>query len=231
MKTLLLVLASITISTAAFAGFGEIQGRVTDADDGLPLPGAFVQLLDGENVISAVASDIDGYYSIKPIQVGTYNIRVSFIGTQVQLHEDIVISDGQQLTIDFAMTVGQEIGPIVINGGPPKGLVTPGTTGMVTVLTATQIETSAAVDAIGAIAAATPGVYQEDDNSPIQVNGGRIGTTAYLVDGVRIMGDPNIIRNSVGQIQVLTGGVPAKYGDFTGGIVVIETKVYRLKMY
>jgi len=30
----------------------------------------------------------------------------------------------------------------------------------------------------------------------------------------------------IGNMTVYTGGVPAKYGDFTGGVVVIESKSY-----
>ena len=48
-----------------------------------------------------------------------------------------------------------------------------------------------------------------------------------FVDGVklgsRFSGVPNEAINS---FSVYTGGIPAKYGDVTGGIVAIETKSY-----
>jgi outer membrane receptor protein involved in Fe transport len=35
-----------------------------------------------------------------------------------------------------------------------------------------------------------------------------------------------IPSSAIGSISVYTGGLPAKYGDTTGGVVVIETKSY-----
>ncbi|MFM2316499.1 MAG: hypothetical protein RLZZ155_831, partial [Bacteroidota bacterium] len=46
--------------------------------------------------------------------------------------------------------------------------------------------------------------------------------------GVKIYGSPlNIPSSGIGNITVYTGGVPAKYGDSTGGYVIIDTKSYR----
>jgi hypothetical protein len=36
----------------------------------------------------------------------------------------------------------------------------------------------------------------------------------------------NIPGRAIGSIIAYSGGIPAKYGDFTGGVVVIETKSY-----
>ncbi len=47
------------------------------------------------------------------------------------------------------------------------------------------------------------------------------------IDGVKqddnLRGVPG---SSIGSLTVYVGGVPAKYGDVTGGVVVIETKSY-----
>jgi outer membrane receptor protein involved in Fe transport len=49
----------------------------------------------------------------------------------------------------------------------------------------------------------------------------------YFVDGMKVgsalSGVPNDAINS---LSVYTGGLPAKYGDVTGGVVAIETKSY-----
>ena len=37
------------------------------------------------------------------------------------------------------------------------------------------------------------------------------------------MGIPGI---AVGSVKVYTGGIPAAYGDVTGGVIVVETKSY-----
>jgi len=50
---------------------------------------------------------------------------------------------------------------------------------------------------------------------------------ATFLDGVKIAGAvPNIPPSAISSVSVYTGGLPARYGDVTGGVVVIETKSY-----
>ena len=47
-------------------------------------------------------------------------------------------------------------------------------------------------------------------------------------EGLKIYGSPlNIPSSGINNITVYTGGVPAKYGDSTGGYVIIDTKSFR----
>jgi outer membrane receptor protein involved in Fe transport len=39
-------------------------------------------------------------------------------------------------------------------------------------------------------------------------------------------GNFSLPMNAIAEINVITGGVPAQFGDATGGIVVITTKSY-----
>lgn len=82
------------------------------------------------------------------------------------------------------------------------------------------------------VPALSAGAYQSDSGKPTQFRGARADATLYMIDGMRIIGNnPYLIRNSIDEMQIYTGGVPAKYGDVTGGVIVIETKGYKLKMY
>jgi len=57
--------------------------------------------------------------------------------------------------------------------------------------------------------------------------GERSQAVLYIVDGVKTMdGRLGIPGSAIGHLTVYSGGVPAKYGDFTGGVVVIETQSY-----
>ena len=68
---------------------------------------------------------------------------------------------------------------------------------------------------------------QKDRSGELVFRGSRTGDVGYYVDGVRLIGnDLDIPGRAIGSLSVYTGGVPAKYGDITGGIVVIETKSY-----
>jgi hypothetical protein len=41
-----------------------------------------------------------------------------------------------------------------------------------------------------------------------------------------ITGDIGIPGQAIGSLKVYTGGVPARYGDLSGGVIVVETKSY-----
>jgi outer membrane cobalamin receptor len=70
----------------------------------------------------------------------------------------------------------------------------------------------------------TATVFQKDEGGSINIRGSRDNATQYIVDGIRMNGNINIPRSAIQEITVISGGVPAIYGDATGGIVVISTK-------
>lgn len=68
-------------------GISAIKGRVLDASNNESLPFANVSLLKGNEVIASSTTDIDGQYAIKPIQPGSYNAKVSYVGYKdTQVH-------------------------------------------------------------------------------------------------------------------------------------------------
>lgn len=77
---------------------------------------------------------------------------------------------------------------------------------------------------INIVAATTPGVYQADEGDfSLNIRGARSGGTVYFVDGVKVIGTPNVPLSAISSVQVYTGGTPAEFGDFVGGAIVIET--------
>lgn len=77
---------------------------------------------------------------------------------------------------------------------------------------------------INAVASITPGVYQQDEGDfALSFRGAREGGTQYIVDGVKVRGNPNIPQAAIGRMEVYTGGTPAEFGDFTGGVINITT--------
>lgn len=58
------------------------------------------------------------------------------------------------------------------------------------------------------------------------IRGARSDATNYYIDGVRVRSLPVVPQASMSQITIWTGGVPASYGDFTGGIISVESKSY-----
>lgn len=205
----------------AFAGFGEVNGRVTEASTGKPIPGAYVSLQVEGTIIKQTVTDLDGYYTIKPIETGSYTLKVNST-TFAEQKLDIKVSDGQTKILDFALGANVlETFEVVYY----EGLIESGHPMTTNTLTSQQIEGAplAPLDVI----ATGPGAFQEDYGSPIQFRGSRPDATLYIIDGIKIIGEPVAIRNSIDDMVIYSGGIPAKYGDATGGIVVITTKSYK----
>ncbi|NBC00811.1 MAG: TonB-dependent receptor [Bacteroidetes bacterium] len=78
---ILLFVAFLTLPSAHAQSRGAIIGRVTDAIDGAPLPGANVVL---EGLAAGTATDADGAYRLSRLFPGSYTLRVSYIGYEAQ---------------------------------------------------------------------------------------------------------------------------------------------------
>src|SRR6185503_15956170 len=48
--------------------------------------------------------------------------------------------------------------------------------------------------------------------------------TDYYIDGEKVRGSSALPQSSIEQVSVITGGVPAQYGDATGGFINITTR-------
>lgn len=66
-----------------------------------------------------------------------------------------------------------------------------------------------------------------DSEGQLYFRGARPQSTVTFVDGVKTGSTVSQLPGrAIGNITVYTGGVPAKYGDCTGGVIIMETKSY-----
>src|SRR4030042_1849497 len=80
---------------------GIIDGKVIDKITKEPLPGVNV-IVVGTN--TGAATDINGEFEIKNLDLGTYQIRVSMIGFNAVIKSDIVVNSAKPYTILIEMT-------------------------------------------------------------------------------------------------------------------------------
>jgi hypothetical protein len=68
----------------------------------------------------------------------------------------------------------------------------------------------------------------KDENNQMIIRGSRPGSSNVYIDGVKLEsnGAGGVPSLAIGDMEIYTGGVPAKYGDFTGGIVIMRTASY-----
>jgi TonB-linked SusC/RagA family outer membrane protein len=79
---------------------GTIRGRVTDAQTGQPLPTAQVVVV---GTSFGALSDQNGNYQITGVPAGLYTVRVIRIGHAQTQRENVSVSDGATVVLDFEM--------------------------------------------------------------------------------------------------------------------------------
>ncbi|MBX7216400.1 MAG: TonB-dependent receptor [Candidatus Kapabacteria bacterium] len=222
---LLLVLLGTLLPTVLWSQTGSIAGRITDAANGRPLGSVTVRVVG--TYYGAIAKR-DGNYQIKNVAPGTYTLEVSLIGYVKIQRTGVRVAPNQELTLDFkltetSLTLGKEI--TVIGERP---LIDVEQTQSVRRIGREQVEASVVKD-ITDVVTQQPGVVVANDE--IHIRGGRSYEAGYLIDGVTAQ-DPlagtgfglQLSAAAIEEVEIITGGFNAEYGQATSGIVKVRTK-------
>lgn len=223
LRKLLTVIALLGLTNLAIAQSqsGTLKGTITEHGTGEVVPLANVILEQNGAVVGGAVADFDGKYTIKPIDPGRYTVQVSFIGFATKEIQDVLVSPNKITFINAKLKLESEVlGTIeVVEYVVP--LIDPDKTGQ----TRTREEiTALPTRSVASVAAQTAGVYQEDEGSAINVRGSRSDATFYYIDGVKVRASSRIPQASIEQMTVITGGLPASYGDAMGGVISITTR-------
>jgi hypothetical protein len=201
---------------------GKLSGKVRDKDTKEELIDAIVKIEQNGILKGGTKADYEGNYSIAPLSPGKYKIIASYAGKTVEIN-DVLIQAGrtQNLDIDISTTSQLDVIDIVEYKVP---LIEMDNTKRGQVLTADEIQKMGSRNVLAIAANSTPGVFQADDGRGISVRGSRPEDTEYFVDGVRVRGSRNLPpQRAIAQMDVVTSGTPAEFGDVTGGVISIST--------
>ncbi len=221
---LLLVLTGVSGSAIA----QEILGMVTDKKKE-PITNASVSVKQGGILKGGAITDLDGKYSVKPLEAGYYDVTVSYLGYQTTTITKVIVSPGEKTGLNFVLEQeGTEEGgkttlKTVTIKSYKKPLVDPYKTN--TVLTSEEIKTKPTTQTVDLVAL-TPGIYQSQRGAGINSDGGRSTANQYIIDGVVVQGSTGIdmAQGATEQLEVISSGIPANYGDVTGAVINITSK-------
>jgi len=219
MKRFLLLFVLSCISVTGILAQTSLEGQVTDAATGDAILFGTVALYKNDVLITGVETDLDGNYFFSDIDPGTYDIESSYIGYTPQKQVGVIVKAGRTNRLDFAISEGVLMDAVEIVEYKVPLIEIDNTTSGATV-TAEAIR-SLPTKSINAIAATTAGISSTDGGA-ISIRGSRSNGTVYYVDGVRVSG--LIPQSEIDQMQVITGGVEAKYGDLVGGAISLTSK-------
>ncbi len=218
-RYLLLTIAFLLAGIAASAQT-TLQGTVTDAETGEPIIFGTVALFKNDVLLTGTETDFDGFFSLTELDAGTYDVVFSYTGYQDQKVTGVIVSSGKSNQLDAKISAGITIQEIVVVYERP--LVSKDETTQGKVFSAEDIQNLPTRN-VNALASLGAGASSADDGGAINIRGSRSNGTNYYIDGVRVFGN-SIPTQYIEELQVITGGIEAKYGDVTGGVISITTK-------
>lgn len=222
-----LLLAALLLAGSAQAqSLGEIRGRVLDPL-GQPVYMASVSTEVAGSLLGTT-TDEDGKYVLKPLPAGMYSVRVGFVGLATRDVPGIsVVSDRATYLPDLLMANMAGMDTLVVVGyrRPQIDIDDPSRMSLL----AQDFERDPNKrDPNAMITTNFPGVTPSLNGDGLHFRGSRTENMVSFIDGVKVSGAmPKVPPSAISSISVYTGGLPARYGDVTGGVVVVETKTYQ----
>lgn len=232
-KIYLSIVTLLFIGTSAIAqnGGGAIKVLLKDKTNGETIPFANVVAYQGGVQIGVATTDMDGYAMIKPLSPGKYDVKGVYVGYQAQEIKGIIVGESKTAYVTIELSNGEgvrldEVEVVAYQEPLIDGDMKSGGT-----VTREEYQNMATKN-INSVAATSAGVYQADEGKTLNVRGGRDGSTTYFVDGVKMIGGASgVPQQGVEQISVITGGLPAQYGDATSGVISVTTRGPQSKFF
>ena len=208
---------------------GTVTG-IVESLDGVALPGVRVTAasaaLQGERT---TVTDVNGVYYLRALPAGTYVVSFERSDFQPSTHDNVVANVGGITEVNATMSLAAPAETVTVTAEAPS------LTGAVTT---SQTYGKREIDALpigrrpADIAELAPGVSSPRTTAAGQVIiGGAFGfDNVFMVNGVdvndNILGTANdlFIEDAIQEASVLTHGISAEYGRFSGGVVNIVTK-------
>ena len=243
MRRLLTFVAACSFVLAAMPAFAqsqattaEVNGRVTDAQEGV-LPGATVTVKSGDTGYTrSVVTNAEGLYSIPLLPPGNYDLAAELTGFGTT-RRSLVLNVGATQTINVQLQVGGVTETVTVAAGSP--LVETSATVRTTTV---DLEAIANLPINGRrfqdFISATPTVQvdpsrgqlsfagQRGINSNISVDGADFNQPFFggIRGGERSNNAFTVPQESIQEFQVVAAGYSAEFGRSTGGLVNAITK-------
>ena len=233
MRSRIFVCAALILAFSA--GFALAQGTQTgilrgtvSTSDKATLPGATVTIksaaMQGERT---AVTDPEGTFMFRALPPGTDTVTLSMSGMK-SVEKTASVPLGGVAELDVMMDVAPVSESVQVTAELPTVLTTP-TVGAD--IKKTEIDGLANRRDLEGVAQISPSVTENSPNSrQLVINGAFAYDNVFMINGVdvndNLFGSPQnlFIEDAIQETQVLTSGIPAEYGRFSGGVVNAITK-------
>ncbi len=204
-------------------GTGRITGKITSSKTKQAL--GYANIVIKGTTLGAMSLP-DGNFAIAYVPAGVYTIKVMMMGYKTIEKPNVIVNAGLTVELNFSLeeTIVMKTEKIVVTGERPMVEVT--TTDASKSVTDAQIKEMPVEDVVEAIALVS-GVVKTGDE--LHVRGGRSGEVQMQIDGVPVddpLGGGGIDIGLMGasDLQIISGGMDAEYGNAQSAIINITTK-------
>jgi hypothetical protein len=227
--------ASLGFRTSAQISTATITGTVRDPT-GAAVPGVRVLVVETSmNFQSRSETNADGIFRVQSLQPGTYDVTFEASGFKSLVQKGLLLKIGDVLPVNATMEIGQvneqvqvsSQGTLLETETSSSSTVTEGRT-----LYKMPLYQRYVLNTLNLNPGVTMNGYAYGGSlGGFNVAGQRSTGTTVFEDGV-FGNDPQSstgtdikpVENSVSEVQVVTGTLPAEYGHTTGGIVTVAKK-------
>jgi hypothetical protein len=245
------VLLALALASASITG--SISGVVTDKS-GAVVSGASVVATDTTTGVKTTQkTDAKGFYNLPTLAVGTYDLEITQAGFKTYRQTGLVIDANSALRADASLQVGSINEKIEISTNAAQ--VETQSTQMGEVIEGTkmtsmplngrnfidllalqpgvspyQCTSSNCNDTTQGVGADETMVSGDQTNGTQSVNGGRMGSNGFMVNGADaqegVHNGAAILPNldSISEFRIITNNFNAEYGNFSGGQINVVTK-------
>jgi hypothetical protein len=217
-----------------------IKGQVIDAESRQPLAGASI-LVTSVQPIQGGQTDRNGFFKISTIPVGRHTLKITFIGYENGLVQELVVGTGKEIDLTIRLTESlQQLEAVTVKASAQNGTAL---NDMATVsarsFSVEQVKRyAAAINDPARMALTYAGVAGNSEQSnALIIRGNSPKGVLWRMEGVEIP-NPNhfaeegatgggisaLSVNMLGNSDFFTGAFPAEYGNATSGVFDLKLR-------
>ncbi|MDX2362160.1 MAG: carboxypeptidase regulatory-like domain-containing protein [Crocinitomicaceae bacterium] len=222
----LVVIAALLLSGQIFGqgALGEVMGEVRD-QNGAVIYDATV-FIDDNGSLYRTKTDYEGRFRISGIPAGRYILNVrQYEDTMTNILVNVPMDGFDNIgVIEFSSSI-VAWGPVDAGAGLNDVKLVSGNLPVLSIDSKSLMRSPLKNNLSDLITTMSSEVRMSPDGD-LMFRGARKGDMLYLMDGVKTSSIGAVPSSSIGRVMVYTGGIPAKYGDTMGGVIVMESKSY-----
>lgn len=231
MQFAVLIAAALFMAPPSFAQarIGTVQGTVKDPSGAL-IPDASVTITQPVTRYTQTAqTDRQGTFKLVNVPFNTYNVSAKAAGFEAT-EQAIDLESTVPLNLELSLAItGAEAAVTVTENS--TALLEPDRSSSDTDISQSILERpmgAAPSRAIESIVASAPG-FVTDDNGRMHPRGSE-SQVQYVVDGIPVTDNMSAIfstsldARTLRTVEVLTGGIPAEFGDKLAGVINVNTR-------